>query len=314
MDAPVLDPAGPAAASIEGLWWLMFWLGLAVYVAVLALLVVPMHRRRRQAAEDDGAADDSRVSRALILGGGVVVPVVVLLVLVVTTGMVTAGVPWNSDPPDESLRVEVVGHMFWWEVRYPESRFETANQIVIPVGEPVHLEMTSRDVIHSFWVPALHGKIDLTPGHTTTLTIEASRAGLYEGRCAEFCGLAHAHMGLSVDARDRVDFDRWLAEQAAPAPEPNTAGLRAGREVFTSSSCVYCHTVRGHTVISDVGPDLTHLASRPRLAADAIPNTRGYLAGWILDPHSAKPGNRMPATNISGRELQMLLDYLENLE
>jgi len=309
----LLDPQGPAAERIAGLWWLMFWLGLAVYVVVLALLVVPLLRGRRRAAADEGEEIAARTGNLLIWGGGVVVPVIILMVLVVASGTVGAQVPWNRDNPGNQLTIDVTGHMFWWQVHYPQAGFETANEIVIPAGEPVHLRMTSVDVIHSFWVPQLHGKIDLTPGHGTTITIEANRPGVYRGQCAEFCGLSHAWMLITVDAREREDFDQWLAEQAEPAAELTDGVLREGQQLFTSSSCVYCHTVRGHTAESHVGPDLTHFASRRTIGAGALPNTRGHLAGWIVDPQASKPGNRMPGTDLDGAELQLLLDYLESL-
>jgi cytochrome c oxidase subunit 2 len=211
------------------------------------------------------------------------------------------------------VTVEVIGHQFWWEIRYPDSGVVTANEITIPAGEPVRLLLRSADVIHSFWVPQLHGKMDLVPGRENTFWVTADTPGRYRGICAEFCGIQHAKMHKLVVALDRPDFDAWLQDQQAEAAEPATEQARRGREVFLQSSCVECHAVRGHTPPNDVGPDLTHLASRFTLAAGILPNNRGALGGWLLDPQSQKRGARMPPTNLSGPDLQALLDYLEAL-
>ncbi|HLU83462.1 MAG TPA: c-type cytochrome, partial [Trueperaceae bacterium] len=211
------------------------------------------------------------------------------------------------------LTIEVIGHQWWWEVRYPESGVVTANEVVIPVGETVRLELSSVDVIHSFWVPVLNGKMDLIPGQTTSLPLEASLAGEYFGFCAEFCGVQHARMNLLVVAQERSDFDAWLATQQLAAPPPNDATTLAGQQVFLGSACVYCHTVRGTNASGKLGPDLTHLASRRLLGAGALPNTRGNLAGWIVNSQTTKPGNRMPPMYLGGSELQSLLAYLETL-
>ena len=308
-----LTPQGPAAADIAGLWWLMFWLGLAIYLAVLALLVVPMVRNGRR-APPDSASTGGRLAGAMIWGGGVVLPLGVLLVLVIASGTVSARVPWNRDAPAEGeVTIDVTGHMFWWEVHYPEPGFETANEIVIPAGEPVHVRLGSSDVIHSFWIPSLHGKMDLIPGQDTTITLEAAEPGIYRGQCAEFCGLSHAWMLLTVDARERADFEEWAMSQAEPAADATQPSVQEGREVFATSSCVACHAVRGHTGEADLGPDLTHLASRRTIAAGALPNTRGHLGGWILNPQRLKPGNRMPPTAVEAADLQVLLDYLGSL-
>jgi cytochrome c oxidase subunit 2 len=237
-------------------------------------------------------------------------PVVVLVgVYALSLGTMRAIRGQGSD----EVVIDVIGHQFWWEVRYPNQEIVTANEIHIPVGEPVALRLTSADVIHSFWVPELHGKLDLTPGLTTHLLLQADQPGEYRGQCAEFCGVQHARMGLLVIAGTRADFDAWVARQQLPAAPPTDEVAIAGQQVLLGSSCVYCHTVAGTNATGTLGPDLTHLASRRTLAAATVPNTRGHLAGWIIDPQAIKPGNKMPPTNLSAEELLALLAYLETL-
>jgi cytochrome c oxidase subunit 2 len=306
-----LDPQGPVAEAMADLWWLMLGLGVAVFAVFAALLVVGLFRRG-SATESEPSGQTRNLVRRWIVGGGVVMPVVVLTVVFGATVSAMRFVP--STAPPEALVVEVVGHMFWWEVHYPEQGVTTANELRIPVGRPINLQLTSADVIHSFWVPALGGKIDMLPDGVNTLVLQADEPGEHVNRCAEFCGIQHANMAMLVIAQEPEEFERWLAEQAEPAAEPQDADVRAGQEIFLSSSCVYCHTVRGHGTASGVGPDLTHLASRRTIGAGVAPNARGHLGGWIVDPQAMKPGNRMPGTNIAGEDLQRLLDYLESLE
>lgn len=299
----VTRPFGPAASRINELWWVMFWIAVVVCAVVFVLLGLAIARR---------AGERSRpLSTRFVVFAGAVIPAVILVGLLVYslgTNRVLA-----APPADEALTVEVIGHQWWWEVRYPESGVVTANEIVIPVNAPVRLELSSVDVIHSLWVPALNGKMDLIPGQTTTLPLEASEPGEYFGFCAEFCGLQHAKMNLLVVARERADFEQWLSSQQRPAPPPSDALTFEGQQVFLGSACVYCHTVRGTNASGKLGPDLTHLASRRLLGAGAIPNTRGNLAGWIMNSQTIKPGNRMPPMDLGGEELQTMLAYLETL-
>jgi cytochrome c oxidase subunit 2 len=186
----------------------------------------------------------------------------------------------------------------------PEQRFETANEIHIPVGRKVRLQLEGLDVIHSFWVPSLAGKQDLVPGRPNELTLRAERPGVYRGQCAEFCGLQHAHMAFYVYADPPSVFRRWLAQQEKPAAAQPPA-------VFESAGCADCHSIRGTTADAHVGPDLTHVASRTTLGALAIPNDRAHLEKWIVDSQHVKPGNQMPNFNLSQAQLTALADYLE---
>jgi cytochrome c oxidase subunit 2 len=211
----------------------------------------------------------------------------------------------------------VTGHQWWWDVRYdahvPAHRVRTANEIHIPVGQPILLKLRTSDVIHSFWVPSLHGKRDLIPGQTNTLWLQADRPGTYRGQCAEFCGHQHAHMGLLVVAEPPERFAGWQERQRQPAAEPADALARRGREVFVAGPCALCHAVRGTEAAAEVAPDLTHLGSRLTIAAATLANTPGHLAGWIVDPQRLKPGSHMPPMSLAADDLQALLAYLGSL-
>ena len=308
----MLDPSSPRADRVVTLWWVMFGISAVVMALVLTVLIVGLIRASRPDAPE--REDVRGRDRVFVFGGGIALPVAVMVVLMVLT--VWSGREITEGAGEEPLVIEVSGRQWWWELRYPGAGFVTANEIHIPVGEPVELVLLSEDVIHSFWAPSLSGKIDLIPGRENTLVIEASEPGTYRGQCAEFCGLQHAKMRFRVIAQEREEFDRWLADQAAAAqPLPGDNELLArGQEVFRSAGCVTCHTVRGTDAAGQIGPDLTHIASRTTLAAGVIPNTRDHLAGWILDPQSVKPGTQMPPNSLPPEQLEALLAYLESLE
>jgi cytochrome c oxidase subunit 2 len=218
-----------------------------------------------------------------------------------------------------AMSIGVTAKMWWWEVRYhdPASGREVAaaNEIRIPVGKPVYLGLTSSDVIHSLWVPALNGKMDTIPGRINGLTLQADKPGIYRGQCAEYCGEQHARMALHVVAMPQAEFDRWLANEARPARAPDSALLERGRAAFLAQRCQSCHTIRGVAEDSRLGPDLTHVGSRMHIGAGTLRNHRGTLAGWIADPQAIKPGVRMPAAlDIDGETLNALATYLEHLK
>jgi cytochrome c oxidase subunit 2 len=217
----------------------------------------------------------------------------------------------------DALQIDVIGHQFWWEVTYPDvlasNQFTTANEIHIPVGRPVVLNLTSNDVIHSFWVPELHGKRDLIPAYGNKLTLRADRPGTYLGQCAEFCGYQHAKMRIVVIAEAPEQFAAWQNAQRQSARPPSNAAETRGQQVFLALSCLMCHTVQGTPAGGKVAPDLTHLASRNTIGAGILPNTREHLAAWILDPQVSKPGNKMPPNPMSSEDLQALLAYLGSL-
>ncbi len=311
----MLDARGPAAANIAELWWVMFVLGTAIFLLVVGIVLAIVLKRRSQA--DTDAVDqrpDQRDNRWIMVGG-IIMPLIVLAVVFGFTMRSMADL--NSD--ESELTIEVIGRRWWWEVNYPDLGITTANQIHIPVGVPVDIVLQSGDVIHSFWVPQLHGKMDAIPGRVNRLQIQADEAGHYRGECGEFCGIQHTHMGFVVVAQPPDAFDTWLAREQQPAAAPEDAQAVRGQEVFASAGCVYCHTIRGLDFSSidasavDLGPDLTHFASRLTIGAGILPNNRGNLSGWIANPQHIKPGVLMPASALSGDDLQALLAYLETL-
>ena len=317
-----LHPAGPQAGRIISLWWLMFYVTGAIFLVVMALLVAALVRRRRPYSGEESDAPDvkpepareRRMSQLVIAG----VAATVLVLFVFTVHSYLTGRALDSVSARDHLTIKVTGHQWWWEVRYENKTAQyvltTANEIHLPVGQPVLFQLTSTDVIHSFWVPNLHGKTDLIPGHQNVTWLRADREGVYRGQCAEFCGHQHAHMAFTVVVEPYEKFKAWYDSQLAPAPEPSTPSQAQGRHVFLSSTCVMCHTIRGTDAGSRVGPDLTHVASRGTLAAGTLENTRGHLAGWVVDPQKIKPGVRMPPNNLEPADLQALLDYLQSLK
>jgi cytochrome c oxidase subunit II len=309
-----LDPAGPQAAHISHLWWVMLAVCTAVFILVLgALLYAVFHPRR----SDSAPADLNAIRRmSITIAGVVAVTVIVLFILLIAR--VSAGRGLSSLSTAGALTIEVTGHQWWWEIHYadplPSQHMVAANEIHIPVNRPVELKLASQDVIHSFWVPILHGKRDLIPGHLTTISLQADRPGIYRGQCAEFCGYQHALMAFMIVVEPADAFSAWLDQQRRPAAQPVDDMQQRGQEVFLSSPCIMCHTIRGTPAGGKVAPDLTHLASRRTLAAGTLPNTPGSLAGWIIDPQNLKPGNKMPAHQFGPDELQAVLAYLVSLK
>ena len=258
------------------------------------------------------AADaDHRVRARLLWIGGIIVPAIILLTLLIASGRVSLATAHIERPGE--LVVDVTGHKFWWEVRYPDYDVVTANEIHLPVDRPVRLRLYSEDVIHSFWVPRLHGKIDLIPGQENWLSFEPTEVGRFRGLCAEFCGVAHAQMLKYVEVMTEQDFATWIEEQQQPALQPQTDHTRQGEQVFLEAGCASCHAVQGTEALGTVGPDLTHLGTRETLAAGIVPNDREHLEELVLRPAAVKPGIRMPPTQLTAEELDVLLDYLEIL-
>jgi cytochrome c oxidase subunit 2 len=305
-----LDNAGPEATRITNLHWLAFWILGAVWFAVMGFLAASLHRRARS------STPQGERRRAQTVVGATIVST--LLLLIVLTASVLAGRAIATPQGPEALPIEIVGHQWWWEVRYPSfapaDEVVTANEIHVPVGRPIRLELSSVDVIHSFWVPNVQGKKDLLPGRPTTHLFRVERPGVYRGQCAEFCGYQHAHMGLLLIAEEPARFDAWLAGQRKLAVEPDDPSQRHGREVFLSAPCVLCHTIRGAGAFGHKAPDLTHLANRRMIAAATLLNTPGHLAGWIADPQRIKPGTRMPPNFLAGADLNDLVSYLGSLQ
>lgn len=298
--AGVFEPRGPVAAEMNFLLWVLVVLGAAVALVFIGLLVRGLLRN------SEGASDEERLRRRWLVGGGMAMPAVVIGVVFAFT---LAGMR-DTDLAPGTLEIEVIGHQWWWEVRYDD--FVTANEIHVPVGEPVTFLLRSADVIHSFWVPELGGKIDLLPDNPNTVTLLADEAGVYGGSCAEFCGLQHARMRFQVHADSPEEFEGWAASQRDAAPEPPSPAAARGQEVFLTEGCGECHTVAGVTD-GRKAPDLTHLASRTTLAAGTLPNDSQHLADWISDPDSFKQGTEMEGADLDEADLADLIAYLESL-
>src|SRR6185503_10842567 len=310
-------PASPEAHAIAHLFWWMLAVGGAIWLLVAATAIRSAFARRG-APGDDGlmrvsAETHTRLQR-VVIGATVVTGVILMSFLVFDFSVGRALAAF----PAQSLTVDVTGHQWWWQIEYedpnPSLSVTTANEIHVPVGEPVQFKLASHDVIHSFWVPNMNGKRDLIPGYRSSIWFRADTPGVYRGQCAEFCGLQHAHMAFLVVAQPRAEFTRWLLQQRTSGATPVDSLAVAGQQVFMSGSCALCHTIGGTPAHGTVGPDLTHLASRLELAAGTAPNTRGYLGGWILNHPSMQPRTLMPPNPLQPRQLQALLAYLETLK
>ena len=301
-----LAPKSHQATDIARLfWWMMgiAWGGLALVVAMMVFAWWRAHNR-----PGHGEKEGEHLGFRVVVGAGVVFPIVLIAALFVVANIFVIQTTQAPAKNATRLTVDVIGHQWWWEVRYPGTTAVTANEIHIPARTPVRVDVRTADVIHSFWVPRLNRTIDAMPGRVNSIELYADAVGRYRGQCDEFCGLQHAHMAFYVYADPPAIFRRWLANVAKPA---TAAG--AGRNVFMSSSCANCHTVRGTQASGDTGPDLTHLRSRTTIGALALPNTRSDLRTWITDSQHVKPGNQMPDMRLRDGQLNALLDYLERL-
>jgi cytochrome c oxidase subunit II len=306
-----LDAAGFHASGIERLWWIFFWTSVVVYVAVVVALLAALLRRRRTPVGSP-ISERATIQVITVAVGITVLTLFVLLTSSIFVGRGLAGVR------EGTVTIKVTGHQWWWQVEYehPDAsrRVSTANEIYLPVGETARVELRTADVIHSFWVPNLHGKQDLINGVPGVIFLRPDRPGTWRGQCAEFCGLQHAKMSLWVTALPKSEFAAWWERQQQPSKIPSTAEERKGQEAFMNSACPMCHSIAGTDASGKLAPDLTHFASRRSIAAGTAPNRRGELTRWILDPQHLKPGNYMPPTALTASELHSIVTYLESLE
>src|SRR4051812_45473649 len=291
----------------------MLWVTTVVFVLTIGALAIGLFKKHAEVAVDTSQAAER--GRAIIVAGAIGLTILTVFALLVAS--IATGSTNGSLQSKDAINIQVTGRQWWWDVRYltpdPSKIVRTANEIHIPVGKAVVITTSSADVIHSFWVPNIHGKRDLIPGYSTAFWIQADQEGTFRGQCAEFCGHQHAHMAFFIIVESQEKFDAWMAQQVKPANEPDDAQKIRGRQVFLESPCVMCHTIRGTKAGAVVAPDLTHLASRQTIAAGTLPNNRGSLGGWIVDSQSIKPGNKMPPNNLSGEDLNALLAYLQSL-
>jgi cytochrome c oxidase subunit II len=310
----IFAPASTPAFEIRDLSFLVLAIVTAIFVVVAGLTVYAILRYRRR-ADDDGRDPPQVYGSTHIELAWTVVPFLIVIVLFLTTTRYIFAIERHVVPAD-AIEVTVVGNQWWWEIRYPRLGIVTANELHVPVSDaarptPTFITLQSADVIHSFWIPQLAGKTDVIPGKTNRMWVDPRTPGTYVGQCAEFCGVQHAGMLLTVTVHPKDDFDRWVAaQQAAAADVPE---VRAGRDVFTSVACISCHTIRGTRANGVFGPDLTHLMSRATLGAGVAPNTPEKLRAWVDDPAALKPGVRMPAMKLSGTQLDQLVAYLATL-
>ena len=303
-----LDPAGSEAERMSKMFWLMTTGAIIVWLAVIVLAL--------WSVRTPPESNTHRRSRLIIVGGGAIVPTLVLTALLIY-GL--EPIPALVAPaPEGSLKINVTGEQWWWRVRYlPPNGSEVvlANEIHLPVGEPVEFRLDSPDVIHSFWIPSLAGKVDMIPGRVNRLVLNPTRTGVFRGVCAEYCGTSHALMAFNVVVQERADFDRWLAAQAVPAQPATDPVAMRGQELFIANGCSACHTIRGTAAAGVLGPDLTHVGSRLSLAAGTLGNEPDNYQRWIGHTENVKPGVLMPPfPMLPANELQAIAAYLDGLK
>ncbi len=303
----VLDPAGRDASTLLTLF--------AVMLAGLVVLWFLVNGMMLFFSKISPRKYDEAVARKLIIGGGIVFPTIVIAALL-AWGL---SIMPDQRAPGDGLRIRVVGEQWWWRVEYwpdgADAPIVAANEIRLPVGARTEFNLTSAYVIHSFWIPALGGKMDMFPGRETMISLEPTEAGLFRGQCAEFCGASHAQMAFEVVTLAQDDFDVWLAAEAAPAMPPTDAQAQRGAEVFLEEGCGACHAVRGTEAVGQVGPDLTHVGSRESLGAGILEPTIANIADWVSHTDDLKPEVEMPAyDDLPDDELLALATYLKGLK
>jgi cytochrome c oxidase subunit 2 len=304
-----LHPSSDFAHRLDGLFMQIFWWAVGVFVVVMGALFVTVVRWR----ERPGAARPAEVHGSVVLEVGWTLAPALILVAIAIPTIRTIFVVDRPPEDDDALTLEVIGRQWWWEFRYPELGVVTANEAHVPVGRTIDVRLRSADVIHSFWVPRLGGKRDLTPGRENQIWFTPDSVGVFWGQCAEYCGTAHALMGLRIIVDDDAGFERWVASERSPAASPADAAARAGQGLFMSNACVSCHTIQGTAAQGRFGPDLTHFGSRLTLGAGMLDNTLDNLARWIDSTQHVKPGNLMPEVELTEQQVRQLAAYLAGL-
>jgi cytochrome c oxidase subunit II len=318
-----LDPAGVQASRIGRLWWLFFGVCAVVYTLVILVLLLSLTKQRsgQTSMKSDAPVlnPDARPQRRITwaVGGSLAVTAVIVFALSLAdffTQRALGGLAHSADP----LRIQVTGQQWWWKIDYlnavSSNNVTGANEFHIPVGRVVQMELLSADVIHSFWIPRLHGKRDLVTGHPTRIWLRADQAGTFEGQCAEFCGMQHAKMRLTAIAEAPEQYEAWFKAQQQTAVVPSTDEEKRGYTVFMSRTCIMCHNISGTPANGQAAPDLSHIASRPRIAGGYLQNNRSNLVAWILNAQHIKSGSRMPQHHLSDEEVNAVATYLESLK
>jgi len=314
----ILDPAGPVAEITNNLWAVLFVVMVVIEILVAAFIIVALIRFKRRANDPDPVqiTGNTRLEIAWTIAPAAILAV--LLVLTLNTMITT------SEPAGTTMKVTAAGHLWWWEFNYQGMGVVTGNELHIPVGQNVHFDLESDNVIHAFWVPNLSGKREVIPGHNNTLWFRADRPGTFRGECAEFCGAEHANMNFVVIAEPKEQFDAWVRGQTQPATSvmPQDANvdqqmlITQGSQTILKQACIGCHVINGLPGynVGKVGPSLTHIGSRKFIAAGTLPNTPQNLARWLRNPQEVKPGNKMPNLNLSEDTINQLVAYLETLK
>lgn len=306
-----LHAAGIQAEKIETWWWAIFTVTAIVTLIVFLVLALAVRRGHASAAPH---VDDRRLLRHV----GISTALTVMILIGLIVGSVITSRAVASERRSEALEITVTAYQWWWAAEYqhpePEQRFRTANELHIPVGRDVKIKLLTSDVIHSFWVPSLAGKLDAIPGHESTVWIKATAPGVFRGQCAEYCGFQHAHMAFVVVAEPSDAFERWVEAQRQTAHPPQSELEQRGLHLVERTACVMCHTIRGTAAAAMIAPDLTHFASRSTIAAGTRPLTQQHLEEWLKDPQALKPGTRMPTLGLSDDDRAAIAAYLEQLK
>jgi cytochrome c oxidase subunit II len=310
MFAPVSTPAD----SILELSYLVLGIAAGIFLTVSGVLFWCVYRYRARPGDDH--EPPQVYGSNPIEWAWTIVPVLIVLVLFLATAR-TVNELQASEVPANALKVTIVGHQWWWEIRYPDLGVITANELHLPVSRDgarraTYLQLESADVIHSFWIPQLAGKTDVVPNRQNLMWVEPTETGTFLGQCAEYCGTQHAKMLLRVMVHEDGEFDAWVAAQKQPAPVVDAAS--DGRAIFQQTACINCHTLDGTNADGRFGPDLSHLMSRTTIGSGAATNTRQNLRAWVDDPHQFKPGVLMPAMKLDDGDLDKLTDFLLTLK
>ena len=315
-----VDAAGIQAERLENLWWLFFGVCAAVYAIVMAVLLIAFFRNRgagSDTAPEIGQEQPGENRAEYTVKGAVAITVIILFILMFVSFRTGRAINTLSQSQDQ-LSIKITGNQWWWNVEYkdadPSNNITTANELHLPVGRPVKVELQSNDVIHSIWLPNMHGKKDLIPNYPAVFYFRPDKIGTYWGQCAEFCGYQHAKMRFIVIVESPEEFDAWMKSQQQASVTPADPIQQHGQQIFLTSVCTQCHTVQATNAAGRVGPNLTHVASRQYIAAGSLQNTRDHLRSWITDPQAIKPGIRMPMNTYSEEDLDALVSYIEGLK
>jgi cytochrome c oxidase subunit 2 len=307
----IFEPMSENARQISDLVLKVYIIAAVVFVVVEGLLIFAALRySRKKAAPASQIEGNTRFEIGWTILPAVVLLIVFLISLSTLTGVAYQPAALANDPP---VNVTVIGHQWWWEIQYPDLKITTAGEMHVPVGTLINLNIESVDVVHSYWVPQLGGKIDAVPGHTNKTWFRATQTGIFSGQCSEFCGLEHGDMRFVVVVQTLADYQNWVTDQQSPIQAP-TGDAAQGEALFMNGACVACHTIDGTKAQGKVGPNLTHVKSRSIIAGGALDNATGNMWTWLADPQAVKPGTQMPNLHLSQQDIILLAEFLDTLK